>query len=685
MTMKRFLNVLPLALAAIMAVSCYDDTAVVERLDNLEAKVTELTTQVNSVATLVAALESNNYITAVKEVAGGYEIEFTNGETITIKDGKNGANAPEIGAVQDADGIYYWTLDGEWLLDADGNKIPAGMGQPKLKTENGQWYISADGKEWALIGPDVACTIQDITVSDEAVTFMLANGETIVIPFVQALDIIFDAADGSTFGESVEINYTITGGTEKNRVTVMSSTVAAEVKATDATSGVITAGSVAFGAHEIVVFVTDGVSKTIFKTLSFAVGKLAVEEDVVTVGFDAATLEIPVATSVDFTVATDCDWITVPAATKAMEVREEIVTVNVAVNESMDSRTGYVDIVPTDESCASMAITIAVVQKGRANKVWSKEVTSYEGYDAAQRVRLAQYGEYILLANTTKVYLLNPATGEVVSTINMPEGFAAHNVLVDDAGNVLIGSDALDGAGDVTLYYVADPFNPNPEQIFSWNAGNYYCSGAGNIRIKGNVKDDAVITAVVTDGAGGACLAWEVVDGVVGDWKWTNPPYTNWNSTSLCLAPLGATMTDGFLYIGYGGDYNLQYTDNFVAGGGTAWAVSYVTGSSWMENYNCISTAEWKGNKYAAFVMGCHFNYDMADAVLVNINDPAAAQHVYTHYGDGDAAWDWSAGANNSWTGLGAYSDVLLAASEDTLLMVYVDSNYGTIGCVAIQ
>jgi hypothetical protein len=75
----------------------------------------------------------------------------------------------------------------------------------------------------------------------------------------------------------------------------------------------------------------------------------------------------------------------------------------------------------------------------------------------------------------------------------------------------------------------------------------------------------------------------------------------------------------------------------------------------------------------------------MADAVLLDINDPAAAKHVYTHYGDGDANWDRTAGVNNSWTGLGTFSDVLLVPTADTLLMVYVDSNYGTIGCVAIQ
>ena len=683
--MKRIFKVLSMALVAALAISCYDDTKVWEKLDSLEAKLTELTSQVNSVSSIVSALEQKVYVKAVTEVTGGYEIEFTDGKKVTVKDGKDGANAPEIGATKDVDGIYYWTLGGEWLLDAAGNKVPAGMGQPKLKTENGQWFISADGKEWALIGPDVACTIKNVAVAADAVTFTLADGTEIVIPLVQVIDITFDIPEVVVYGEeTLEFSYVITGGTEKNRVAAICTSGVASVTATDANNGVIKISSLVGADFECTVFVTDGVERTIFKTLKFRSGVFTTEENEIYVGFDATALTIPVATSMEFVVTPECDWITVAAETKA-EVKTEEIVLNVAANADMASRTAYVSFVPKDEAAADMAFKVAVFQTGHANKVWSAEVKDIEGYDPTQRVKLAKYGDYILLANTTKVYLLNPADGAVVSTIDMPAGFAAHNVLVDDAGNVLIGSDALDGAGDVTLYYVADPFNPVPEPIFSWNAGNYYCVGAGNIRVKGNVKDDAVITAVVTDGAGGACLAWEVVDGVVGDWKWTNPPYTNWNVPSLCFAPLGATMADGFFYIGYGGDYNLQYTSTFVAGGGTTWAPTYVTGSSWMENYNCIATATWKENKYAAIVMGCHFDYDAADAVLLDVNDPAAAQLLYKHAGDGDADWDWTAGVNNSWTGGGTYSDVLLVPTADALLMVYVDSNYGTIGCVAIQ
>ena len=398
------------------------------------------------------------------------------------------------------------------------------------------------------------------------------------------------------------------------------------------------------------------------------------------IAVEGGSVSITVDANVEYTVTTDeNDWLTVTN-------EGGVYTFTAAANEGFDYRSTGVYVTPKDEAYVESAKAFYVFQNGRAAKLWAKHpAEDYEGYDASQRVKLAKYGDYILLANTTKIYVLNPADGSVVNTIDVPAGMAAHNVLVDDAGNVLFGADALDGAGDVTLYYVADPFNPEPEQLISWNAGNYYCVGAGNIRVKGNVKDDAVITAVVTDGAGGACLAWEVVDGVIGDWKWTNPPYTNWNVPSLCFAPIGATMADGFFYIGYGGDYNLYYADSFVQGGGTPWAVSYVTGSSWMENYNCIATAEWNGNKYAAVVAGCHFDYDAADVFLLNVNNPAAAEHVYTHHGDGDANWDWTAGVNPNWTGLGTYSDVLLVPTADALLMVYVDSNYGAMACVAIK
>ena len=134
-----------LAFAALFAVvaltSCkYDDDDLwnsVHGLENRVAKLEELCKQMNtnisSLQTIVTALQNNDYVTGVtpvmqsgKEV--GYTITFSKSNPITIFHGKDGANGsghtPVIGVKKDTDGIYYWTLDGEFIV-VDGQKIKA--------------------------------------------------------------------------------------------------------------------------------------------------------------------------------------------------------------------------------------------------------------------------------------------------------------------------------------------------------------------------------------------------------------------------------------------------------------------------------------------------------------------------------------------------------------------------------
>ena len=185
-----------------------------ERISALEELCKQMNTNISALQTLVNALEKRDYITNISPIRKdgeeiGYTISFAYSDTITIyhgKDGKDGANGadgkdgytPQIGVMKDTDGIYYWTLDGEWLLDAKGNKIKAvgtdgadgkdgqdgangtdgqdGQdgtngsdgkdGQdgtngtdgkdgvtPQLKIENDYWYVSYDnGATWVQLG-----------------------------------------------------------------------------------------------------------------------------------------------------------------------------------------------------------------------------------------------------------------------------------------------------------------------------------------------------------------------------------------------------------------------------------------------------------------------------------------------------------------------------------------------------
>ncbi len=160
------------------------------RIDALEKWCAQANTNISSLQTIVNVLESNGMVTSITPVMEGgveigYTITFSNHDPITIyhgkdgKDGQNGANgqngtSPIVGVAKYTDGVYYWTLNGEWLLDADGNKLPVSgkdgangengqngtngtNGQngitPQLKIENDYWWISYDnGNTWTQLG-----------------------------------------------------------------------------------------------------------------------------------------------------------------------------------------------------------------------------------------------------------------------------------------------------------------------------------------------------------------------------------------------------------------------------------------------------------------------------------------------------------------------------------------------------
>ena len=153
--MKRFLLSVVLATTLALTSCQFDDSDIWGKLDEygesirdheqrisaLEELCKQMNTNIEALQTLVDALEKRDYVTNVSEVRSngeviGYTISFAYSDTITIyhgQDGKDGANGvdgkdgytPQIGVMKDTDGIYYWTLDGEWLLDAKGNKIKA--------------------------------------------------------------------------------------------------------------------------------------------------------------------------------------------------------------------------------------------------------------------------------------------------------------------------------------------------------------------------------------------------------------------------------------------------------------------------------------------------------------------------------------------------------------------------------
>ena len=130
-------------MALCLSLSCkkFDDSAIWDKLNDHEKRLVELeilceqmNINITSLRSIIEALQKNDYMTAFTPINDngreiGYIIALSSGKTITIYHGLNGKDGqdgytPLIGVKQDSDGLFYWTLDGEWLKDADDNKIP---------------------------------------------------------------------------------------------------------------------------------------------------------------------------------------------------------------------------------------------------------------------------------------------------------------------------------------------------------------------------------------------------------------------------------------------------------------------------------------------------------------------------------------------------------------------------------
>lgn len=185
-------------LPAVVGCSKYDDTALLqqlkdheERIAKLETICSQINTNITSMQSIIQALEGKDYVTAVIPVKEGdevigYSIQFEKSGSITIYNGENGSS-PVIAVKEDADGILYWTVNGEWLVDASGSKVKASAEDgitPLFKVDEGKWFVSTDnGSSWTEAGQATGdAMFKEVVVGDDKVDFVLADGTTFSIP-----------------------------------------------------------------------------------------------------------------------------------------------------------------------------------------------------------------------------------------------------------------------------------------------------------------------------------------------------------------------------------------------------------------------------------------------------------------------------------------------------------------------
>lgn len=158
-----------LAICVMTFSSCYNDddlknsiSGLEDRMDKLEASLQSVQTDISTLKTLTDALSQNKSIASVLENEdGSYTIKFSDQTEVTIRNGENGEDAPQITVIKnEEDGIYYWGITGTdgkktFLKDGEGNMMPVTAAAPKIRinTNTKEWEISTDGgKTWEPTG-----------------------------------------------------------------------------------------------------------------------------------------------------------------------------------------------------------------------------------------------------------------------------------------------------------------------------------------------------------------------------------------------------------------------------------------------------------------------------------------------------------------------------------------------------
>ena len=428
--MKKLLSLVFCGLLLFGCSDKYDDSALRNDLNDLENRVTKLeelckqmNTNISSLQKIVEALQDNLSISKVEQISDGYIIHFSDGSTATIKNGKNSEDAPIIGVKKDTDGIYYWTLDGEWLTDEKGNKVKAqgtdgkdgvdgedgndgvdgedgvdgtngkdgkdGI-TPQLKIENGRWMLSMDnGKTWTDIGQATGADGTDgedgvdgkdgtngifksVREDDDNVYFTLEDDSVITIPKSDnsKFAIAFDTTDIAILngGESKTISYTITDATENTVVKAIAQDGwKVKVNATSTDKGTITITAPnPIVESEILVFANDGSYRTVMVSLNCMQGQINIADNSIDATPAGGTQEIKLTTNLDYTVEIPDNaksWLSLAPETRAM--REDTIVFEVTANEGIQR---YATVALKDEQ-GNILQTIIFRQLGMCTEI----------------------------------------------------------------------------------------------------------------------------------------------------------------------------------------------------------------------------------------------------------------------------------------------------------------------------
>ena len=357
-------------------VSCQDSLN--DRLDILENRVIQLeelcstlNEEINSMQELVTALENNDFVTAVVPVTSddgtviGYQITFSKSGTVILNfgaDGKDGT--PVIGVKKGEDGCYYWTLNGEFIIDENGNPVRASAidGKdgvvPQLKVEDGFWYVSYDnGLTWEKYGEAREGSygfFDSISVNDASVEIVI-GGEKLILPRqMQAFLTLSVGKETNVFpGSTMEISYVIENATESTSLLVESNGyyTAALQETTETTGTILVHCPPHYVDGYINVILTDN-GYSFIRVINFSEGKILFSEgDEYYLSATGGAVTVNFSLNFDYSLTVSSDdakWITLPEETRTSEMTNDALKITVQPNQSSASRIGKIGLKPVN-------------------------------------------------------------------------------------------------------------------------------------------------------------------------------------------------------------------------------------------------------------------------------------------------------------------------------------------------
>ena len=161
--MRRFLSMALSAMVALTAaVGCsYDDDAIWQRIDNLEEQVEQNRTDIATLTALIEAMDEGKEIVSTEYTEEGVVLTFSDGSSVTIKNGKDGNPGEQGVQGEQGDSLFISIEESEdevIITLADGRVIRLAKSSNEDKPEVHQYELrtlSFEQEQWNKLIDDV--------------------------------------------------------------------------------------------------------------------------------------------------------------------------------------------------------------------------------------------------------------------------------------------------------------------------------------------------------------------------------------------------------------------------------------------------------------------------------------------------------------------------------------------------